>query len=63
MRQRTLAILAAAALLLIALRHPLELRLLTHRAAPRPDVRAEPAQACATSGPRSTSSPAAADTG
>ena len=44
MRQRTLAILAAAALLLLALRHPLELRLLAHRAAPRPDVRAEPAQ-------------------
>jgi len=44
MRQRTLAILAAPALLLIALRHPLQLRLLTHHAAPRPDVRAEPAQ-------------------
>ena len=45
MRQRTLAILAAAALLLIALRHPLQLRLLSHRSAARPDVRAEPAQA------------------
>jgi hypothetical protein len=44
MRQRTLATLAAAALLLIALRHPLQLRLLSHRAAARPDVRAEPAQ-------------------
>jgi hypothetical protein len=44
MRQRTLAILAASGLLLFALRHPLELALLYHHAAPRPDVRAEPAQ-------------------
>jgi hypothetical protein len=44
MRQRTLAILAASGLLLFAVRHPLELRLLSHHAAPRPDVRTEPAQ-------------------
>ena len=44
MRQRTVAILAAFGLLVFALRHPLELRLLSHHAAPRPDVRAEPAQ-------------------
>jgi hypothetical protein len=44
MRQRTLAILAAAALLVLALRHPLALRLMAHHAAARPDVAAEPAQ-------------------
>ena len=44
MRQRTLAILAASGLLVFALRHPLELQLLSHHAAPRPDVRTEPAQ-------------------
>ena len=44
MRQRTLAILAAAGLCLLVLRHPLALRLMAHHAAPRPDVRAEPAQ-------------------
>ncbi len=45
MRQRTLAILAASGLLLFVLRHPLELRLMSHREAPRPNVLAEPAQA------------------
>ncbi len=43
MSRRTLAILAGV-LLLFAVRHPLELALLSHRPAPRPDVRGEPAQ-------------------
>jgi hypothetical protein len=44
MRQRTLSILAASALAVFVVRHPLELRLLSHHSAPRPDVRGEPAQ-------------------
>ena len=44
MRRRTLAILAAGCLLLYVLRHPIALRLLRHRPAPRPDISAEPAQ-------------------
>jgi hypothetical protein len=43
-KTRTAGILAGAALLLVAARHPLELRLLRHRDAPRPDVRREPLQ-------------------
>ncbi len=44
MQTRTAAILTGAALALYAGRHPLELRLLEHRAAARPDVRGEPRQ-------------------
>ena len=44
MKTRTAAILAAAAFILFVGRHPLELRLLRHRAAPRPDVSQSPAQ-------------------
>lgn len=44
MRQRSLAILAVSGLSVFALRHPIELRLSSHRAAPRPDVLAEPEQ-------------------
>ncbi|MEP6995213.1 MAG: hypothetical protein ABI968_11875 [Acidobacteriota bacterium] len=44
MRQRTVAILLGGALLLVAMRHPIELRLLRHRAAPRPGAFAEPVQ-------------------
>jgi hypothetical protein len=44
MRTRTAAILAGAALALYLGWHRLELGLLAHRAAPRPDVRGEPAQ-------------------
>jgi hypothetical protein len=44
MRQRVLAGLAAGALLLYLLRHPIELRLLRHRTALRPDASAEPVQ-------------------
>ncbi len=43
-KTRTAAILAGAALLLFAFRRPLELTLLRHRTAPRPDVRGEPLQ-------------------
>ena len=43
-KTRTAAVLAGAALLLVVVRHPLELQLLRHRAAPRPDVRREPLQ-------------------
>jgi hypothetical protein len=44
MQTRTAAILTSATLALYAGRHPLELRLLDHHAAPRPDVRGEPRQ-------------------
>jgi hypothetical protein len=44
MRPRSLGLLAGGALLIYALRHPIELRLLHHRAAPRPDASAEPVQ-------------------
>ncbi|HEY1435404.1 MAG TPA: hypothetical protein VGG65_08520 [Thermoanaerobaculia bacterium] len=44
MQTRTAAILTAAAVVLFVGRHPLELGLLAHRKAPRPDVRGEPAQ-------------------
>lgn len=44
MRTRTAAIVTGAALLLYFGWHPLELRLLAHRSAPRPDARGEPAQ-------------------
>jgi len=44
MRTRTAAILAGAAAVLFVLRHPIELRLMRHQAAPRPDVRQEPLQ-------------------
>jgi len=45
MRTRTAAILTGAALALFLWRRPLELLVLSHRAAPRPDVRGEPLQA------------------
>ena len=44
MRRRALAFLAAAGLLLVLCRHPLELRLLRHQAAPRPDPSSDPVQ-------------------
>jgi hypothetical protein len=44
MKNRTAAILGAACLVLLVLRHPLELRLVRHARAPRPDVRVEPQQ-------------------
>jgi len=44
MRTRTAAILAGAAAVAFALRHPVELRLLRHRTGPRPDVRQDPIQ-------------------
>jgi len=44
MRTRTAAILAGAVMVLLVLRHPMELRLMRHRAAPRPDVRQDPIQ-------------------
>jgi hypothetical protein len=44
MRTRAKAILAGAAFGVWLGRHPLELRLLAHRSAPRPDPRGEPAQ-------------------
>lgn len=44
MRRRALAALAAGALLLYMLRHPIELRLLRHGSAPRPVASAEPVQ-------------------
>jgi hypothetical protein len=44
MRARKVAVLATLVLLLWALRHPIELRLLRHRAAPRPDISLEPQQ-------------------
>ena len=44
MRARAKVVLLGGALLVFLLRHPLELRLLRHRAAPRPDPSAEPAQ-------------------
>lgn len=44
MRTRTAAILAAGAVVLFAFRHALGLRLLAHRAAPRPDVTGDPIQ-------------------
>lgn len=47
MRRRVSACLLGGAVLLFLLRHPLELRLLRHRAAPRPDPSAEPAQVAA----------------
>ena len=43
-KTRTATVLAGAAFLVMAVRHPLELRLLRHRDAPRPDVRREPLQ-------------------
>ena len=44
MRRRLPAVLVGAAVLVFLLRHPLELRLIRHRRAPRPDPSAEPAQ-------------------
>lgn len=44
MRRRAPAVLLGTALLLLLFRHPIELRLLRHRAAPRPDASAEPSQ-------------------
>jgi hypothetical protein len=51
MRSRLGPILVGAALLLVLLRHPLELRLLIHRAAPLPDSSAEPKQVAETRPP------------
>jgi hypothetical protein len=44
MRPRPAAVLVAAVAVLFLIRHPLELRLLRHREAPRPDPSAEPVQ-------------------
>ncbi len=44
MKTRTAAILTGAAVLLLLLRHPIELELLRHGPAPRPDPRGDPVQ-------------------
>ena len=44
MRTRTAAILTGAAAVVLVLRHPIELRLLRHSEAARPDVRQDPVQ-------------------
>ena len=48
MKTRTAAILTGAAVLLLLLRHPIELRLLRHLPAPRPDPRGDPVQTAET---------------
>ena len=44
MTTRRAAVLTGAGVLLLFLRHPLELRLLRHHAGPRPDPRGDPVQ-------------------
>lgn len=51
MRRRATFVVLAAAVFLLVFRRPVELRLLRHRSAPRPDASAEPSQVAETRAP------------